>query len=121
MGKGQTLFRILLIVLLFGALAVFKLDLNPEAWFKDPSSTPAGLKSRVHKGTPQDVDFKTIHRVKITRAKVRKDPSAKAPVLLVLKKDTRVNILEGNEDWWKITVKGKTGWVSKTDLDSEIR
>lgn len=123
MGAGQTFFRIFLIVLLFGAIAIFKLDisLTDDAEETTPSESiiksPAGGKDV----KPHVVDFETINHIKVEKSKVRQNPSEDGKILTVLKKGTKVNILDNNEDWWKIMADGETGWISKDDLDVRVR
>lgn len=124
MGFGQTFFRILLVVVLFGAVAIFKLDINlsdnseedipAESPLKSSAERPANKKSH-------SVDFKTINKIKVEKSQVRKEPSTKGKILIVLKKGTKVTILDSNEDWLKIAASGKTGWIPKDDLDLQIR
>lgn len=46
---------------------------------------------------------------------IRKDPSAESAIVASLRKGSKIMILGSNEakSWYKITVQGKTGWVSK--------
>ena len=123
MGFGQTFIRIFLIVALFGAIVVFKLDLNLRDDVQELSPSGPAMKSSDAEKTvkPHVVDFKTSHHIKVAQSKVRRNPSKKSNVLMVLKKGAKVSILDGNEDWWKITGDGKTGWIAKEDLDTEIQ
>ncbi len=122
-GGGQTFFRILLIVALFGAVAIFKLDLN--LWDKGEVQAPNGAvmeSSDEPKATkPHVVDFKTIHHIKAEQSKMREKPAKDGKILTVLKKGAKVTIVDGNEDWWKITGDGKTGWIARDDLDTQIQ
>ena len=83
------------------------------AWVKSP-----GDKAPVK---PHVVDFKTINHIKVNKSRVRQKPSNKGTVLTVLKKGDKVKILDNNEDWWKVQADGKTGWISKDDLDVQVR
>ena len=123
-GGGQTFFRILLIVALFGAIAIFKLDLN--LWDKGQEMPSDGSTMHSSDGTktatkPHVVDFKTIHQIKADQAKMREKPADDGKILTVLKKGAKVTIVDGNEDWWNITGDGKTGWIVKDDLDTKIQ
>lgn len=123
MGFGQTFFRILLVVALFGAVAIFKLDINLTDKTEETAPALPGIKSPANTGKkkPHVVDFKTINHIKVKKSKVRQKPSKTGKVLTVLKKGTQVNILDSNEDWLKIMADGETGWISKDDLDLQIR
>jgi Bacterial SH3 domain len=123
MGFGQTFFRILLVVVLFGAVAIFKLDINLSdnnddivpagSTFKSPSG-PVNKKAH-------SVDFETINNIKVDKSQVREKPSKEGKILNVLKKGAKVTILDSNEEWLKIAAGGKTGWIPKDDLDLQIR
>jgi hypothetical protein len=123
MGFGQTFFRILLIVILFGAVAIFKLDISLTDHTDDTQPSETVKKSPDGKKTakPHVVDFETINHIKVDKSKVRKKPLKKGKILTVLKKGTKVKILDSNEDWLKIIADGETGWISKDDLDVQIR
>ncbi|GJL78280.1 MAG: hypothetical protein NPINA01_12690 [Nitrospinaceae bacterium] len=123
-GFGQTFFRIFLIVALFSALAIFKLDLQLwDSREEAPVEEGPVMKSKSGKkvAKPHAVDFTTSHHIKADQSKVREKPSNDGKTLTVLKKGAKVTILEGNEDWWKITGGGKVGWIIKDDLDTEIK
>lgn len=123
MGSGQTFFRIFLIVVLFGAIAIFKLDISLMDNTDETAPALPGIKSPA--GTVNEkthsVDFKTVNHIKVVKSQVRQKPSNKGKVLTVLKKGSKVTILDSNEDWLKILADGETGWISKDDLDVQIR
>jgi hypothetical protein len=122
-GAGQTFFRIFLIVILFGAVAIFKLDISLTG--NDDESTPTETILKSSSGTkdekPHVVDFETISNIKVDKSRVRQKPSKDGKILTVLKKGTKVKILDNNEDWWKIIADGETGWISKDDMDVQVR
>lgn len=123
MGFGQTFFRILLVVVLFGAVAIFKLDFNLTDNNEKTTPTKSTFKSPTGAATQKShaVDFETINKIKVDKSQVRLKPSNEGKILTVLKKGTKVNILDSNEDWLKIMADGETGWISKDDLDLQIR
>ncbi len=123
MGFGQTFFRILLVVILFGAVAIFKLDINLKDNNEDIVPAGSTLKSPAGPADKKahSVDFKTINKIKVDNSEVREKPSDKGKVLTVLNKGTKVTILDSNAEWLKIAAGGKTGWISKDDLDLQIR
>ncbi len=123
LGMGQTLFRIILILVLFGAIAIFKLDINlggdkeellPEAIFQNSGEKPAAANAH-------SVDYKAIHHIKGKKVNIRENPKDKSKVLAVLKEGDKIKVLDGNEDWWKVSANDKTGWILKEELDTEIR
>lgn len=122
-GAGQTFIRIFLILILFGAIAIFKLDINLTDNEEEPLPTEAILKSSTgtKKVKPHVVDFETISKIKVDKSRVRQKPSKDGKILTVLKKGTKVKILDNNEDWWKIVADGKTGWISKDEMDVRVR
>ncbi len=123
MGFGQTFIRILLIVVLFGAVAIYKLDFNLTDNSDEISPARSTLKSPTGaaKEKAHAEDFKTINHIKVKKSQVRDKPSKEGKVLTVLKKDTKVTILDSDEEWLKIVSGGKTGWIPKDDLDLQIR
>ncbi len=123
MSFGQAGFRILLIVLIFGAVALFKIDFDFSSLFakKEEVTRIPQPSAEGEAVQPHSVDYKTIHNIKTIKAQMREKPEEKAKLVATLKKGTKVSILDGNEEWWKIAFKGQTGWVPKAALDSEIQ
>lgn len=122
-GLGQTFFRIFLIVVLFGAVAIYKLDINLSDDTEETPSSETLIKAPVGKEAekPHVVDFKTINHIKVDKSSVRQKPEDSGKVLTVLKKGDKVTILDSNAEWLKVQASGKTGWISKDDLDLQIR
>ena len=123
MSFGQAGFRILLIVLVFGAVALFKIDFDFAGFGENeevtsiPLQAPPGAEGI----KPHSVDYKTIHNVRTIKAQMREKPEDNAKLVVTLKKGTRVTILDGTEEWWKINFKGQSGWVPKETLDTEVQ
>jgi hypothetical protein len=122
-GLGQTFFRIFLIVVLFGAVAIYKLDINLSDDTDETPSSGTPIKVPAGKGAekPHVVDFKTINHIKVAKSRVRQKPEDSGKVLTVLKKGDKVTILDSNEEWLQVQASGETGWISKDDLDLQIR
>ncbi len=122
MSFGQAGFRILLIVLVFGAIALFKMDFDFSSFGKEEEvlhitkETPPGETAK-----PHSVDYKTIHNIKTLKAKMREKPEDNGKLVATLKKGTKVSILDGTDEWWKISTNGQMGWVPKSALDSEVQ
>ncbi len=120
----QTLLRISLILLLFGAIVVYKLDIpmgekvgepeNPDAPHEAVLTPPPADK-------PKDADFKVVHSVKASSANVRVKPDTASEVIAVLQKGAEVNVSENGDLWSTVIVDGKTGYVASSLLHSEIR
>jgi hypothetical protein len=123
MGTGQTFFRIFLILILFGAIAIFKLDISltddSEEIVPSESITKSSVGTDAEK--PHILDFETISKITADKSRVRKEPSKDGKILTVLKKGTKVKILDNNEDWWKIVADGESGWISKDDMNVQVR
>ncbi len=51
--------------------------------------------------------------VKSTKGKLHAEPGFKNPVVLVLNKGDKVNVLERKLDWIKVKAGDKSGWISK--------
>ncbi len=123
LGMGQTMFRIILILVLFGAIAIFKLDIDiggskeeilPEATFQNSGDKPAAANAH-------SADYKTIHHIRGEEVRLRDKPEENGKILEVLKKKDKIQVLDSNEDWWKVSANDKTGWILKEELDTEIR
>lgn len=123
MGFGQTFIRISLIVTLFGAIVVYKLDLGLFSGAGDgPSSGPVMKSSDGTKSVkPHAVDFKTIHKISAARSMLRDKPAKDGKVLTILKKGAKVTIIDGNDDWWKVKKNQTVGWIPRKDMDTQIR
>ena len=123
MGFGQTFIRIALIVLFFTAIAIFKLDISLTDNSEETVPDLPGIKSSEVIETKKQnmVDYETINHIKVDKSQVRQEPSHKGKVLTVLEKGSKVTVLDSNEDWWKIKADGQTGWISREDLDFQIR
>ena len=123
MGFGQTFIRIALIVLVFTAIVIFKLDISLTDNTEEIVPDLPGIKSPEATGTKKQnmVDYETINHIKVDQSQVWQEPSHKAKILTVLEKGNKVTVLDSNEDWWKIKAGGQTGWISREDLDIQIQ
>jgi len=121
----QTLLRIFLILLLFGMVAVYKLDIPlgeaPVEETLDPGAPHEAVLTPPPVDRPKDADFKVVHTVKASSVNVRINPDTGSEVLAVLEKDAVVNVIENGDLWSKVVVDGKTGYVASNLLGSEIR
>jgi uncharacterized protein YgiM (DUF1202 family) len=54
-------------------------------------------------------------------ASLRAEPGEKAKVVAELKEGQKVRVLERKDRWVKVQVKGKTGWVTRTQIDDDQR
>lgn len=120
-GLGGAFRRITFIVVLFGLIAFYKLDINLDSINIFELAPDAEIQEKTKAGEiPQDDDFKLIHFVNVPRANVREEKSGKSKVVTVLKKGVRVTIVEKDENWSKIEVDGTTGWIATRLLTAQI-
>ena len=108
LAGGKTFISIVLLVLLFIAVAVLKLDIKIDLFGTAPAGKSAAIPEEER---PQDKDFQVAHLVSVPFANVRKRPSPRGLIVMVLEKDTRVRVLEEKGKWLRISAHDKTGWI----------
>ncbi|MFQ5674100.1 MAG: SH3 domain-containing protein [Nitrospinales bacterium] len=108
LANGKTFTRIALMVLLFVGVAMLKLDVKIDLFGTEPNGKPAAVPESEK---PRDEDFKVVHLVNVSLANVRKRPSPRGRIVMVLEKDTRVQVLEEKGKWLRISAHDKTGWI----------
>ena len=108
LADGKTFISIVFLVLLFIAVAVLKLDVKIDLF-----GTQSDGKSAVvpEEEKPKDKDFQVAHLVSVPFANVRKRPSPKSVIVMVLEKDSRVEVLETKGKWLRVAAHDKTGWI----------
>lgn len=117
LSVGQTFSRIAVVALLFVAAAVYKLDIEVDLFgWKTPRQTghiPVAEQ-------PKDAGFRMVHIVRAPLANVRKAPSRKSPIVMVLVKGTRVDLLEKKKSWSRISAENTTGWIANGLLTAKV-
>ncbi len=118
---SQAALRIVLLTILFLAIAVVKLDKYiMEVVSSEEKEVPLKL--------AEDEDFKLIFKVNTRLANLRNLPKIKtSKVIDTLKIGTEVEVVGSDGDWSKVIIKSesdveaKTGWIATKLLKSEIR
>lgn len=119
---SQTALRIFSIILIFIAVVIFKIDIDPNPVSEVPVVVEAPLK------IAEDEDYKIFFKVNVSFANLRDKPSSKkSTILFVLPLGTQVEVLEKKGKWSKVRSNPKprqqsrTGWLASRLLDSEIK
>ena len=116
---GQALLRIGILVILFVAIVIGRLDFSFDRLFSGKQMNGV-LETLPANEQPQDNDFQTVHIVIVPLANIRSKPSIGGNIVLVAEQGMNLEVIEGNEDWSKVRVLGKTGWISNQLFKSEI-
>ncbi len=118
---SQAMLRISLLILLFLAVAIFKLDIEPIDIF---SSSAQEKPMKV----AEDEDFKVFFKVNTGLANLRSLPNMKtSKIISSLTMGSQVEVLGVERGWSKVKLKPregeepKTGWIATKLLDSEIK
>tara|TARA_Y100000590_G_scaffold199556_1_gene226661 strand:- start:398 stop:913 length:516 start_codon:yes stop_codon:yes gene_type:complete len=118
---SQAALRIVLITILFLAIAFVKLD-------KYIMKVVSSAEKEVQIKLAEDEDFKLIFKVNTRVANLRNLPKIKtSKVIDTLKLGTQVEIVDTEGDWSKVIIKSeldveaKTGWIATKLLKSEIK
>ena len=118
----QAFLRIILLILIFIVVAVYKLEIDSTAFFQDLSPQEVPVK------VAEDEDYQMVFKVNVSFVNLRDKPSTKtSTILFVLTQDTGVEVLEEKGKWSKIRSnpgpgeKSRTGWLVSRLLESEIK
>jgi uncharacterized protein YgiM (DUF1202 family) len=69
----------------------------------------------------QDDGFELIHTVIPSSANVRSKPSIDGHVIAIVEEGMNLTLIEKKEDWTKIHVFEKTGWIASRLIKSEVQ
>jgi len=69
----------------------------------------------------QDDGFELIHTVIPSLANVRSKPSMDGQVIAVVEEGMNLIIVKKKQDWTKVRVFEKTGWISSRLIKSEVQ
>jgi hypothetical protein len=122
----QAFLRIGVILSLFLAIVVFKYDLSMDDVMQviDPDSvTTVPIDGMIdsYSAPAKDADFAITNFINTNSSNIRSTPSTKADVVVKADKGDVVKILERQEKWSQVEIKGKKGWVANSLLSSEVR
>ena len=112
----RTFAIIILMVLSFTIITITKLDIDINLFEKEPREEPVVTIDK----RPKEKDFKLINVVNVPMANVRQRPSSESIIVMVLKKDTHVEVLEKKKKWSHILVKDNSGWISNQLLTGQV-
>ena len=117
---SQAMLRISLLIILFLAILVFKLDLNvKEALIPQQGNTKIKV--------AEDEDFKLFFKVNTGLVNIRSLPNMKTSKIIgTITQGKQVEILGTKGKWSKVKYKeesgaNKSGWIATKFLDSEIK
>ena len=113
----QAMLRIAIIIALFVAIALGKLETSfdgPSLDEKNKQETLAGSDQL------KDKDFQTFHTIAVSSANIRSNPSIKAKIILTAAKGVNLEVIVRDKNWSKVRVLKKTGWISNKLFKSEI-
>jgi len=117
LSLGKTAIRIGLLVLLFSAVVVTKMDIPWTEWF---SAKPGEIMVIPEKAVADDKDYELVHYINVSNANMRINPNKNGKVVLVVNKGDQIRVLEKGEYWSRVKVKDKTGWMATRLLTGTI-
>jgi len=106
----QAVIRIGVLVFLFVCVVLVK--------FADQDSE---VQSSIDGKKVQDDGFELIHTVIPSSANVRSKPSIDGHVIAIVEEGMNLTLIEKKEDWTKIHVFEKTGWIASRLIKSEVQ
>lgn len=119
---GQAFARIFLLVLLFGVIAVYKLDISVTQMIKETFTGTQPVPAATETLEEEEPDFKTIYVVNVSAANVRDKGSMEgSKILFVLERGSEVEILERGEEWSKIKIGEGSGFIANSLLVAKIQ
>ena len=115
---GQALLRISILVILFIAILVSRLDLSVDKSISGIINENIDLSRQ--KSNLSSKDFHINHTVTASAVNIRSEPSVNSRIIITAKQGVKLEILDKNKLWSKVNVLGKTGWISNKFFKSEI-
>lgn len=116
----QTVMRIGVLVFLFVCVVLVKFDVSIDDLFSS-SGTILEADSLNFSEKSQDDEFELLHTVIPLLANVRSKPSMDGKVIVVVEEGMSLVIIEKKQDWTKVRVFEKTGWVVSRLIKSEVQ
>ena len=116
----QAVIRIGVLVFLFVCVVLVKYDISTDylVFLADQDSE---VQSSIDGKKVQDDGFELIHTVIPSSANVRSKPSMDGHVIAIVEEGMNLTLIEKKEDWTKIHVFGKTGWIASRLIKSEVQ
>ena len=116
----QAVIRIGVLVFLFVCVVLVKYDTFTDylVFLADQDSE---VQSSIDGKKVQDDGFELIHTVIPSSANVRSKPSIDGHVIAIVEEGMNLTVIEKKEDWTKIHVFEKTGWIASRLIKSEVQ
>jgi hypothetical protein len=115
----QAVVRIAGLVFLFVCVALVKFYVSTDDFSLADKDRKVQLSINGKK--IQDDAFELIHTVIPSSANVRSKPSIDAHVIAIVEEGMNLTLIEKKEDWTKINVFEKTGWIASRLIKSEVQ
>ena len=116
----QAVMRIGVLVLLFLCVVLVKFDVVMDDLFFS-SGAVLEADSLNFREKDQGDGFELIHTVIVSLANVRSKPSMDGQVIAVVEEGMNLIIVKKKQDWTKVRVFEKTGWISSRLIKSEVQ
>ena len=116
----QAVIRIGVLVFLFVCVVLVKYEISTDylVFLADQDSE---VQSSIDGKKVQDDGFELIHTVIPSSANVRSKPSIDGLVIAIVEEGMNLTLIEKKEDWTKIHVFEKTGWIASRLIKSEVQ
>ena len=116
----QAIMRIGVLVFLFTCVVLVKFDVSMDILLSS-SGTVLEEDSLNFREKDQGDEFELIHTVIPSLANVRSKPSMDGQVISVVEKGMNLTIVQKKQDWTKVRVFEKTGWIASRLIKSEVQ
>jgi hypothetical protein len=116
----QAFVRIAGLVFLFLCITFVKIYISNGdlGFFSDSDSQ---IEHSINGKKKLDDNFELIHIVKVKSANVRSKPSFDGKIIAIVEEGMKLTLLEKKEEWSKIIVFEKTGWIASRLIKSEVQ
>ena len=115
----QAVVRIAGLVFLFVCVALVKFYVSTDDF--SLADKDREVQSSINGKKIQDDAFELIHTVIPSSANVRSKPSIEGHVIAIVEEGMNLTLIEKKEDWTKIHVFEKTGWIASGLIKSEVQ
>ena len=116
----QAVVRIAGLMFLFVCVALVKFDVSTDD-LVSLTDKDKEVQSSINGKKIQDDGFELIHTVIPSSANVRSKPSMDGHVIAIVEEGMNLTLIEKKEDWTKIHVFEKTGWIASRLIKSEVQ
>ena len=116
----QAVIRISVLVFLFVCVVLVKFDVSMEDLFFSSDTALEADALNLREKDPGD-GVELIHTVIPLLANVRSKPSIDSQVIAVVEEGMNLVFVEKKQDWIKVRVFEKTGWIASRLIKSEVQ